>query len=346
MPRTRSLAWSELKIGVLFIVAVVIAAVLVFSLTGTRGFSWQRYTLKTRFANVAGLAKGSPVRVAGVQVGSVKEVEFAGEMVDVVFDVRNDLRDRITTGSTAKLGSVSLLGESSVDITPSTAGTSIPEYGYVPSAKAPAQFADITDQASRGVEEITGLIQDVRAGRGTIGKLMTDDRLYGELQQFVASANDLTNGIRRGQGTIGKLVKDPKAAEALEASLKNIEDITRQINSGQGSLGKLMKDEAFANALASATTNIRDLTAKINSGEGTVGRLMTDRALYDRLTSVTNRLDELVTRLNDGQGTAGQLLKDQRLYENMNKVATELASFIEEVKKDPKRYLNVKVSIF
>ena len=55
MPRTRSLAWSELKIGVLTIVALVIAAVTIFMLTGGSGFFWQRYTLKTRFANVAGL---------------------------------------------------------------------------------------------------------------------------------------------------------------------------------------------------------------------------------------------------------------------------------------------------
>ena len=48
MPRTRSLAWSELKIGVLTIVAVAIAATLIFALTGTRGFAWQRYNLKTR----------------------------------------------------------------------------------------------------------------------------------------------------------------------------------------------------------------------------------------------------------------------------------------------------------
>jgi phospholipid/cholesterol/gamma-HCH transport system substrate-binding protein len=346
MPRTRSLAWSELKVGALAIAAIVITAVLVFSLTGTRGFSWQRYTLKTRFANVAGLAKGSPVRVAGVQVGSVKDVQFAGEMVDVVFDVRNELRDRITTASSAKLGSVSLLGESAVDITPSSKGTPIPEWGYVPAAKAPAQISDITDEASRGVEQINALVQDIRSGRGTVGKLMTDDRLYTELQQFVASANDLTNGIRRGQGTLGKLVKDPRTAESLQASLKNIEDMTRQISAGQGSIGKLVKDEAFANSLVAATANMRDLTAKMNSGDGTVGRLMTDQALYDKLTSVTTRLDELVTRLNEGQGTAGQLLKDQRLYENMNKVTTELASFIAEVKKDPRKYLNVKVSIF
>src|SRR6476661_4964509 len=144
MPRTRSLAWSELKIGVLTIIAVAIAAVLIFTLTGTRGFAWQRYTLKTRFGNVAGLAKGSPVRVSGVQVGSVKDVEFAGEMVDVVFDVRNDLRDRITTSSMARLGSVSLLGESAVDITPSLSGQPIPNWGYVPAAKTPAQVSDVT----------------------------------------------------------------------------------------------------------------------------------------------------------------------------------------------------------
>jgi len=346
MPRTRSLAWSELKIGALAIVAIVVTAVLVFSLTGTRGFSWQRYNLKTRFANVAGLATGSPVRVAGVQVGSVKDVQFAGEMVDVVFDVRKDLSDRITTTSTAKLGSVSLLGESAVDITPSSKGAPIPEWGYVPAAPAPAQIADITDQASRGVEQINALVSDIRSGRGTVGKLMTDDRLYTELQQFVASANDLTNGLRRGQGTLGKLLKDPTAADSLQASLKNIEDMTRQINAGQGSLGKLMKDDAFANSLSAATANIRDLTARMNHGDGTVGRLMTDRALYDKLTSVTTRLDDLVTRLNDGQGTAGQLLKDQRLYENMNKVTTELSSLIAEIRKDPRKYLNVKVSIF
>src|SRR5918911_146063 len=118
MPRTRSLAWSELRIGVLTIVAIVIAAVLIFSLTGARGFFWQRYTLKTRFPNAAGLAAGSPVRVAGVEVGSVKLVELAGDQVDVAFEVNKSVRNRITDKSIAVLGSVSLLGTSAVDITP------------------------------------------------------------------------------------------------------------------------------------------------------------------------------------------------------------------------------------
>ena len=217
MPRTRSLAWSELKIGVLTIVAIGIAAVLIFTLTGTKGFFWQRYTLKTRFANVAGLAKGSPVRVAGIEVGSVTEVDLSGEQVDVTFEVKKDMRSRITDKSVAALGSVSLLGESSVDITPATTGTPIPDYGYVPAGRAKGSIADVSEQVTSGVEEITNLVKDVRAGRGTVGKLMTDDRVYAELQAFAASANGVTAAIRQGRGTIGRLINDRKAADALEA---------------------------------------------------------------------------------------------------------------------------------
>ncbi len=346
MPRTRSLAWSELKIGVLTIIAVAIAAILIFTLTGTRGFSWQRYTLKTRFPNVAGLAKGSPVRVAGVEVGSVKEVAFAGAQVDVIFDVRDDLRSRITDKSVATLGSVSLLGESAVDITAATTGTPIPDNGYVPTGKAAASFGDITASAGEGIEQITGLVSDVRAGKGTIGKLMTDDEFYRQMNAFMASANDLTRELQNGRGTLGRLLKDPKTAQSLEASMKNIEDMTARINAGEGSIGRLMKDDSFAQSLSGATASIRELTDRINRGEGTAGKLMTDPALFDRLNSVTTRFDELVGKLNEGEGTVGRLLKDRELYENMNKAVTDFRGLLEQIKKEPKKYLNVKVSIF
>jgi phospholipid/cholesterol/gamma-HCH transport system substrate-binding protein len=346
MPRTRSLAWSELKIGVLTIVAVAIAAVTVFLLTGGRGFFWQRYNLKTQFANFAGLKPGSPVRLAGVDVGEVDEVQLIGDQVDVVFQVNKEYRDRITTASTAKLGSVSLLGESAVDIVPSGSGTPIPEWGYVPQGRPAAQLSDITDSASQGVAELTGLIHEIRSGRGTVGKLMTDEQLYADLNRFVASANDLTTGIKQGRGTLGKLVTDPKAADALAASLKNIEDMTRQLNAGEGSLGKLLKDDSFSRSLTAATTNIDTLVGKLNRGEGTAGKLISDPAVFNQLNSVTQRLDQLIASLNAGDGTAGRLLKDKQLYENMNAAVADVRTLIANINKDPRKYLNIKVSVF
>jgi phospholipid/cholesterol/gamma-HCH transport system substrate-binding protein len=348
MPRTRSLAWSELKLGVLTIVALIIAAITIFLVTGGRGFFWQRYTLKTRFADVAGLKPGSPVRLAGVEIGAVKAVDIAGatNQVDVTFEVNRDYRSHITTVSTAKLGSVSLLGEGAVDITPSSLGTPIPEFGYVPAAKPPAQLSDLTESASDGINEITGLVHDLRQGKGTAGKLIADDRLYTELQNFVNTAGELARGIRQGRGTLGRLVTDRKAADSLEASMKNLEAMTARINSGQGSLGKLLQDSTFADSLIGATANLRDLTAHLNSGEGTAGKLVTDPTLFNRLNSLTDRFNQLITKMNDGQGTAGQLLNDKQLYENMNGAVADLRKLIADISKDPKRYLNVRVSIF
>src|SRR5262245_41793420 len=346
MRRTRSHTRSELKIGVLSITAIAIAALTVFLLTGGKGFFWQRFNLKSRFTNVAGLKPGSPVRLAGVEVGSVNAVDLSGEQVEVVFQVNEIYRDRITTDSVARLGSVSLLGESAVDISPAATGTPIPEWGFVPSGKPPAQLSDITDQASQGVNELTGLIRDIRTGRGTVGKLMTDEQLYTELNRFVLSANALTTGISQGRGTLGRLVNDPRAAQALEASLRNIEEMTRQLNAGEGSLGKLLKDDSFSRSLSSATNNIDALVAKLNRGEGTAGKLITDPALFNQLNAVTQSFSQLVASLNSGDGTAGRLLKDKQLYENMNGAVADIRTLIANINRDPRRYLNIRVSVF
>ena len=133
MPRTRSLAWAELKIGLVSVFAIVMATWLIFLLSGESGFWWQRYVIKTVFPNVAGLKPGAPVRVAGVEVGSVADVTFVGDRVEVLMEVGKDHASRITTTSVASLGSVSLLGESAVDITAASNGTPVPEYGYVKS---------------------------------------------------------------------------------------------------------------------------------------------------------------------------------------------------------------------
>jgi phospholipid/cholesterol/gamma-HCH transport system substrate-binding protein len=346
MPRTRSLAWSELRIGVLTVVAVAIAVLTVFLLTGSRGFFWQRYYLKTQFSTVPGLKSGSPVRVAGVEVGTVKSVDLVGDKVDVTLEVNKDMRPRITDRSTATLGSVSLLGESAVDITPASSGTPIAEWGYVTERPTRGMLSTMAPEASEGIDEITKLVRDVRQGRGTVGKLMTDEQLYVEMQKFVSSANDVTNSIRQGRGSVGRLLNDPKAAQALEGSLSNLEQLTKRINAGEGSLGKLLKDDEFAKALTSATGNFQALTERMNKGEGTVGKLMTDDAMFKKMTALTDRLDLLVTRVNDGQGTVGLLLKDKQLYENMNGAVADFRQLLTEIKKDPKKYLNVKVSIF
>jgi phospholipid/cholesterol/gamma-HCH transport system substrate-binding protein len=346
MPRTRSLAWSELKIGIVAVVAIALASTMIFLLSGDTGFAWQRYSVKAIFDNIAGLKEGAPVRVAGVEVGSVSEIAFVGDRVEVTMEVTDENRERITTGSRAMLGSVSLLGEAAVDITPSSQGTPIPEWGYVASAPATGSIAEAATRATEGLQEATLLIREIREGRGTVGKLLTDDQVYRDISALVQSAERVTNQIARGEGTLGQLNTNPALYNQMNAAVGDLNAITRRIRAGEGSLGRLLNDPALANALTSTTQNIDAVTGRLNRGEGTAGKLLTDSQLYDRLNAVTQRLDALTASLNAGEGTAGQLLKDKRLYENMNQTVTELRDFLAEVRKDPKKYLNLKVSIF
>jgi phospholipid/cholesterol/gamma-HCH transport system substrate-binding protein len=321
------------------------AGVLIFMLGGDTGFFWQRYSLKTIFADISGLKTGAPVRVAGVEVGSVTDLQFVGDRVEVTMELKEENRQRITTESRAKLGSVSLLGESAVDITPSSKGTPIPEWGYIQSVTA-VSLPEIATQATEGIQEATALLKDVRAGRGTVGKFFTDEAVYRELERFITSAEQVTNQINRGRGTLGRLTNDPRLYENLDTSVRNLNDVIQQIRSGEGSLGKFVNDPALAKSLTSTAQNLEGLTGRLHKGEGTAGKLLTDTALYDRFNSVAQRIETLTTRLTDGEGTMGQLLRDKQLYENMNQTMAELRGLIAEIRKDPRKYLNVKVSIF
>lgn len=346
MPRTRSLHWTELKVGIIAVFAIAVAAAVIFMVGGEGGFFWQRYVLKTRFDNVAGLKPGAPVRVAGVEVGSVDEVVFSGSVVEVVFLLRKELQPRITTESTAVIGSVSLLGEAALDVTASDRGTPIPEFGYVNSRRAPGQLADVAEGATRALEQATGMLREIRAGKGTVGKLFTDERLYRDVESFMSAAEAVARNLREGRGTMGKLTTDDAVYRNLEASLANLQQMTDRLNAGEGSLGRLLKDPAFADSLSSTSANLDTLTSNINKGQGTMGKLATDTALYNRMNSLAERLDKLTARLGEGEGTAGQLLHDKQLYENLNGAATEMRGLIADIRKDPQKYLRVKVSIF
>ena len=346
MPRTRSLAWSELKIGVMAVTALVLTSLLVIAVGGASGFAWERYELKTSFANVQGLKSGAIVRISGVEVGKVTKVELAGAGVDVRLSIKKENRSRVTTDSFASIGSMSLLGEPLIDVSAATTGTPLKNGDVLKSKKPASQLSDVAETANEGIVEATALLKDIREGRGSVGKLFTEDKLYRELNAFVDSANAVTASINKSKGTIGMLTNDRKAYNELEASLANLRETTRKINAGEGSIGQLLKDDKLAKSLTATSANVEQVTARLNRSDNTAGKLLTYKELYDALNRAATRLDELTKNLNDGKGTAGQLLHDTKLYDTMNSAATEMKELIAAIKKDPKKYLNVRVSIF
>lgn len=346
MPRTRSLAWSELKIGIVAVIAMALAIMLILAVGGQGGFSWQRYELKTKFPNVQGLKSGAIVRVAGVDVGKVTSIDFVGAEVQVTMEVNKENKGRITDQSRASIGSLSLLGEPTIEISPASSGRPLKDGDFIQSTRTPGQISEVAENATQTLEQTTALIKEIREGKGTVGKLFSDDEMYRELNDLVASTQAVAASINRGNGTLGLLIRDPVAYNRANAALANLQDMTRRINAGEGSLGRLLRDEQLAKSLTAASGNLDLVTGRLSRGEGTAGKLLTDQQLYDRFNSIAGRIDKVATDLEQGQGSAGQLLHDKQLYENMNGAATELRGLIAEIRKDPKKYLNVRVSIF
>src|SRR6188768_303997 len=164
MPRTRSLAWSELKIGIVAVIAIGMAVMFIIAVGGQGGFSWEQYELITKFPDVKGLKSGAVVRVAGVEVGKVDEVKLTGN---------EENKPRITEQSRATIGSLSLLGEPVIDILPSTQGRQLQDGDFLPAGRAPGQLADVAEGATQALQQVTGIMQDIRGGKGTVGKLFT-----------------------------------------------------------------------------------------------------------------------------------------------------------------------------
>ncbi|MEZ5418774.1 MAG: MlaD family protein [Vicinamibacterales bacterium] len=268
MPRTRSLAWAELKIGILAVFAAVMAAVMVFAVGGSGGFFWQRYPLKAHFANIATVKSGTPVRVAGIEVGVVTAVVFAHDGVDCWFELSRDVRPLVTTRSVAVIGSVSMLGEGAIDITAAPAGTPLPDWGYVPSGVDPSTIPALSAAANEGLNETTRLIADLRAGRGTLGRLVTDESAYQDVGALLQAATRVADALRTGRGTMGRLVNDPQVYRELAARPPR-SATSRVAFPGRGRVaGALLQDPALACSATAASGHLETVGRPPRAGRG------------------------------------------------------------------------------
>ena len=346
MPRTRSIAWAQLKLGIIGVVAIALATALILAVGGQGGFFWQRYPIKALFNDVVGMKSGAIVRVAGNDVGKVTSVEFAGARVEVVLEISKDVRHLITDQSVGSLGSLSLLGEPIVVITPSPQGRPLADWEYLKTSQSAGPVAEAAAAASGALTSTNELLKRLSEGRGTLGKLMTDEALYAEMTALATAANAVTRQINSGKGTVAQLMNDPAAYNSMRASLTELEAMLAKVRRGEGTLGALMNDPAMSKSMTAATASMEAITGRINRGEGTMGKLLTEDEMYNRMDAIVTKLDTLIGGLSSGQGTAGQFLQDKKLYDNMNTAATSLNELIAEIKKDPKKYLTVRVSIF
>ncbi len=350
MDKSKALTWTELRVGVVTIVSLAVLAFTVLYIGGGGGTPFARkYVVRSLMADVNGLKAGAPVRVGGVEVGNVTHVDFAGAggkgLVEVTMRVDRRVKDRVTTKSQATLGSLGLLGEKAVDLSSATEGDAIEDGGYVPAA-AEDPFKGLLTDASDSTTHLRRILSRMDAGEGLIGKALRDEELYNRMVDVSQRLQAMMTKLESDRGPLGRLVNDEDMSRRLSAAVKSVEAMTARIEAGHGALGALSKDEELVAHMKGLTAGLNDVVGRLARGEGTAGHLIHDDALFRRLDDVTGRLDGVLSKLEKGEGSAARLLQDPELYNNLNGTLKEVRGLVTDVRKDPHKYLRVKISLF
>jgi phospholipid/cholesterol/gamma-HCH transport system substrate-binding protein len=381
MPRSKkTVSLRELRVGLFVLGAIAILIFLILNASGDINPFSKKLHLKARFMDANGLREGSEVRLAGVRVGKIDQITLlppseapnaprveALMTIDSTIDGR-PANERIRTDSTALQGSPSLLGnEMLINITPGTAvGQPVKDYAILPSSSSNTvnDFAtsgtDLAQRLSKLSDEINGIVREVKEGKGTVGRLFSDEALYNNLNATILETEDVMRQVRSGSGSAGRFINDPALYNNANEITLQLRKIAEDLRAGRGTAGKLLTDDEFyirinrtADRLDRSVNQIDLLIADVNAGRGTIGKLIKDEQVYNdaraaiaRFNTTAERIDNVVSAAQRGEGTFGKLLTDDALYSSVNQLSSEGVKLMYDFRQNPKKYLTVKFELF
>jgi phospholipid/cholesterol/gamma-HCH transport system substrate-binding protein len=358
MPQYERVRWAQLRVGIMVIVSLALFAIGVFFISGQRGFFTRHYTLRAYFSGAGDLREGAQVRLAGISVGSIANIGISPftdkkRAVEVDLKIPRTYQNQIREDSVASVETVGLLGDSYVDISRGTPGQEvIPDGGAVRTAEKAdvAAVMQNTNQVIMNLNTLSAKLDDIttqiEAGKGSMGKLIYDQALYNKMNATVSTAQTLIERAGRGEGTLGKLLSDETLYTRSVTTIDRLNQVIDEVQHGNGSLAKFISDPSAYNNLNRLMTSGNTLIDGINQGHGTLGKLVKEEQLYDRVNSTLAHVDTLAARIDQGQGTLGKLSTDPTLFNNLSESSQSLKEFLADFRKNPKKYLSIKLHIF
>ena len=272
---------DEVLVGILLTVGVVIAVLGTIWLV--RGGFASGYPLYSRFKWGAGVKQGQPVRLAGVQVGVVSDVELDPKGT-ILVTMSIEKQYQVPRNSVAAVVPVGIFGDQEIALTPAEPSPIAFSKGdSVPAAPLKAGLPELTaraDTISQRLDDVAKAVQiELVAGGG-----ITD------LRKALSATNELAHSLsviaseqsRQLSLTLTRFRNTAAALDSvqLDSTLRNLQATSRNL-------------AAFTDSLRGTATQLNAVLAKADHGDGTLGRLLNDPGLYEDLRRLTMRLDSL-----------------------------------------------------
>jgi phospholipid/cholesterol/gamma-HCH transport system substrate-binding protein len=358
VPSQQQVQWSQLKVGVLVIVALSALAALVFLMSGSTGGFWSgKITVRSYFENSAGLKVGAPVNLEGVTIGNVKSIRIVQERkltpVEVVMKVSKKFQDAVRVDSKSSLETIGVLGDTVVNIDSKFAtGGPIQNNAELRTTETP-NLTDVIKSSQGTIEQLNtilakvdNLVDALNSGKGSIGQLINDPTLYNKAVLTVNQLQALVDSVASGKGSIGKLFVDEGLYHRIDDTASHLQHISAELDAGQGSAGKFLKDETLYNNLKQSTDSLNQLLTGINQGKGAIGMMAKDPKFAAKLNDTITRLNSVLDKVDSGQGTLGQLVENPSLYNHADEMIQNTSNLVTAIRQDPKKYLTIRFKVF
>ncbi len=357
MADPKKTSWAQLRVGIVAIVSMLIAAVLIFLLTGNAHLFEGSVRLRTYMEDSAGMAEGSAVRLNGILAGNIRKIQLSGSRdakrtVEIQLDLRRKFLDLIPEDSVAGISASNLLGDKYINITKGKSSKHIEPDGELHSANVQdipqlvSQASVILTQFQNVAGRVDTLLKDIDAGKGNIGKLLKDEELYSRVNDTAIQLDQLVKDVRNSNGTISKLLYDDTLYKELRSPIQRLDNIVAQVQKGQGSAGKLLNDNALYDEANQSLVEVHRMLDGLQAGKGSAGKLLKDEELYRQLNLITVKLNTTIEKLNAGQGTIGQLLVNPALFDSLNGASREAQLLVKDMRANPKKFLRIKLALF
>jgi phospholipid/cholesterol/gamma-HCH transport system substrate-binding protein len=358
VPSRKEIQWSQLRVGALVLVSMIVLIGLIILMSGsTGGLFAHKIVLRAYFRNASGLKDGAEVTLEGVTIGNVVRVRVVPERdptpVEVSMRVGEEFKGFLHTDSTAAIVQAGVLGDSYVDISSVAATGKAPGNNAELKTTDSPSIQDVIRTSQVSIEQVQSLtkkfetlIDSLNSKKGTVGQLINDPGLAQKVQRIASDLQTITTAIASGKGSLGKLVNDDTLITRANATLEHFDKISANLEEGKGSAGKFLKDDSLYNNLNSTVSNAKELIAEINAGHGSIGKLARDPAFAKKLDDTVTRLDNILTSVDEGKGSIGQFVQNRSLYDHADGALDQAQQLVKSMRENPKKYLVIQLKVF
>jgi phospholipid/cholesterol/gamma-HCH transport system substrate-binding protein len=344
-------AGAKLRISMVVVTAAIITGTLIFLLSGGGRDSFARKAVITTYMpDTTGLAKNSEVRLAGIKIGAVTNIEITRDL-DPQRAVRVDVKlvarflKSIPRDSQTSIGADTLVGFKFVDIGQGKDPLFLADGGTLRSEplKQADDRADLIRTFQTELRQADELLIQISSGETKIGKFVMGDAQYQYLLQRVS----LTEKSIRAFVAPGTFVGDGIFTDAMYAKFREpllqADASLVAIQRGEGAGGKLFASDEQYNTLLKNLRDMRAVLEDANAGKGKFGAFLHDEDSLVRIRKMLLSTDTLLDSLQAGEGNLGELLRNPQLYESLNGSLRSMQALLTDLQANPRKYLRIKI---